>query len=128
MSYKEKMPRNWFGETPFFQLYFVREGSSVLMALYCLNLFIGLNALNGGEASWNEWLDWQSTSGMILFSAVSLAGTLVHTITWFGMAPRAMPQIWIGNFRVSEQMIVQGQWVAFCVIALVLLFALSWGG
>ncbi len=90
--YVRPMKRTWFMDHPYYRNYMIRESSSILDGLYCLNLFDGLLQLTRGEVAWNSWVAFQAHPLMILFAIVTLCLTIYHSVTYFDMTPRVLPQ------------------------------------
>ena len=90
--YVRPMKRTWFMDHPYYRNYMIRESSSIVDGLYCLNLFDGLIQLTRGEVAWNSWVAFQAHPLMILFAIVTLGLTIYHSVTYFDMTPRVLPQ------------------------------------
>lgn len=127
MSYKPEMDPKWYLKSKVYRWYTIREASVLFMVIYCINLLWGLAALSSGEESWSHWLAFQCHPVVIIWSIISILFTLYHTATWFSMAPRAMPPIWLGNFKLPNKAIVLGQWAGFFTVAIVLIGLWIWG-
>lgn len=125
--YQPQMPRNWFLRHPFYKAYMVREATVVFMALYMLNLILGLCALVQGAEAWAGWLATQANPLMIAFSVVSMGMCLYHSLTWFAIAPKAVPPIFIGGKKLAPSVLVKGHWAAFAVVSVVVIACSLWG-
>ena len=126
-TYKPKMAKDWFMKNQFYKLYMVREASVIFMAIYCFNWLVGLYCLKQGEASWNNWMAFQQNGFVMIFALFSAIISAYHTYTWFDIAPRAMPPIFIGDTKVKGKTITLIQWASCAVAAVILLLLLTWG-
>ncbi len=125
--YQPQMPGNWFMRHPFYKAYMLREATVVFMALYMLNLIIGLTALVRGPEAWSGWLAVQANPLMIVFSVLSLGMCLYHSLTWFAIAPKAMPPIFVGEQKLAASVLVKGHWAGFALVSVLVIAASLWG-
>ncbi len=124
--YVRSMDR-WWLRNSFFTRYMIREATSVFLGLYTIVLLIGLVALSLGEASYERWLATMAHPAFIGFHIVVLAAACYHTYTWFGVSPKAMPSVRIGNAPLTPALIIRGQYLALAIITLVVLVAVASG-
>ena len=113
--------QGWWRRNPFYRFYMLREATSVFLALYALLLLYGLYALTVGEAAYEAWLTSLRHPLYLLFHALALAAALLHAFTWFNVAPKAMPPVYLGKRRVRDRTVVWGQFVVFAVISILML-------
>ncbi|RMF15063.1 MAG: fumarate reductase subunit C [Gammaproteobacteria bacterium] len=119
-TYRPTMPKNWYLKNPFYTRYMIREATSVFVGLWMLNLTVGLWRLSQGEAAWQGWIDLQGEPWMILFSLITLGMAIYHTVTWFAIAPRAMPAVIAGK-KVNPDLVGKAHWAGFVVASIVVL-------
>jgi len=102
----------WLGEWHYLK-FILRELSSLSVAWFvALTLFQVRALLNGPEAYARSTHRLQSPL-MIALNAIAFCFVLFHTITWFNLAPRAMP-VRMGGKRVPEFLVAApnyGLWV-----------------
>jgi len=118
--YRRPIKRSWWVEKAFFTKYMVRELTSVFVGLYSLILLLGLYRLTQGPLAFGAWLIGISSFPSVVLHLMILGAALFHTITWFNIAPQAMP-LQIGDRKVPERPIVIGHWVAAAVLSLLVL-------
>ena len=111
----------WWRRNPYFVRYMLREGTSVLLAIYALILLFGLAALGGGEDAWNGWLASMQNPLAVLFHFAALVAAVYHAITWFGVSPKAMPPIAVRGQPLPDTLIIRSQYGAALVISLIVL-------
>jgi len=124
--YHRRTDRFWYLHRPVYRKYMLREASSVLIGLWMLNLIVGILRFSQGEAAWNVWLDWQQHPVMLVFSGLTLVMAMVHSVTWFAIAPKAMPKMIAGKPLVHQQVVI-GHWLLFTLISVLILLCIYWG-
>jgi fumarate reductase subunit C len=111
----------WWRRNPFYIFYMLREATSVFVALYALQLLYGLYTLAVGEAAFDAWLVSLRHPLFLVFHGVALAAALLHAFTWFNVAPKAMPVLYLGSHRVADRTLVWAQYLIFAVISVAIL-------
>ncbi len=109
----------WIGSWRYL-LFILRELTSVAVAWsVVITLWLLRSLLNGPEA-YARFTHRLQSPVMIALNGVAFCFLLLHTITWFNLAPRAMP-VRLGGKRVPEFLVAApnyGLWaVASAVIA-----------
>ncbi len=117
----------WWRRNPFYIFYMLRESTAVFVALYALQLLYGLYMLSIGEAAFDTWLASLQHPLYLVFHTVALAAALLHAFTWFNVAPKAMPVLYLGTRRVADRTIVWVQFLFFFVISAAMI-GLALGG
>lgn len=112
--YVRQMDSGWWKKNPFYRFYMLREGTSVFAVWVSLVLIYFLVDPAG-------FFGFISNPVIIVINIVALLASLLHTKTWFELAPKAV--------NVSEKqnaMMVKGLWGITAVataIILLLVFA-----
>lgn len=110
--YVREMNAGWWTSHPYYRFYMIREGTAFFAIWVSLLLTCGM-ANPGGI------IRVLSNPLVILINIAALAASLLHTKTWFELAPKAM--------NLTEQqngMVVKGLWgVTLIASAVVLLVA-----
>ncbi|RKF14511.1 fumarate reductase subunit C [Alginatibacterium sediminis] len=122
--YTREMKADWWRKDSFFTMYIIREGSSLVIALYCFMLIAGLFSLTQGQSSFETWLGFISHPITIVFQVLTLVWTLYHSYTWFQLAPKAA-NLWMGEKRVPDSWIVNAMYAALAgcsALGLIILF------
>jgi fumarate reductase subunit C len=125
--YLPKQSRWWWTRNAFYRRYMLREGTSVFVLLFSLELIVGLLQLQRGEASWNNWLNMLAQPLFIVFNLLALIAVLYHAVTWFKLAPKIMV-VRIGDWRLPESSMVVGQWLGMLLVSAVLIGLVIWAG
>ena len=113
----------WWLKNPYFVRYMIREGTSVLVALYAIVLLVGAASLASGEAVYQSWLAALASPLAVLFHLAALAAALYHMVTWFAVSPKAMPPIYLGENKLPDKLIIGSQYAAAAAASLVILIA-----
>ena len=100
--YHRKLPKSWWLQKGRYTSYMVREATCVLIAAYTVLVLIGLYRLSQGPAAYDAFLQAVQSPPGVAFHVVALVFALIHTVTWFGLAPKAMP------LRMGEQAVPAG--------------------
>lgn len=122
-AYRRKLSANWWRSHPWFRLYMLRELTSIPVGLYMLNLIWGLVTLGNGAEAWQGWLEAQSNFVMITLSLLAFAAVCFHMVTWFTIAPKAMPNQ-IGEIKIPHKTITLAHYAATAVISVVVLIVI----
>jgi fumarate reductase subunit C len=68
-----------------------RELSCVFIGAYSVLIVVGLHRLSQGRAEYGAFLDALQSPLAMVFHAAALVFALIHTVSWFSLAPKAMP-------------------------------------
>jgi len=103
----------WWLKKPTYFLFVMRELSSVFVAWFAVFLMMMVFAIGSGEGSYQKFLDWAASPVIVVINVVSLAFSLLHTVTWFALTPQAMVVRGPGGrqVRAMKEVRVAGRWV-----------------
>lgn len=125
--YTRPVKKHWYLKNTAYKTYALREATSIFAGLWMLNLLFGLLRLSQGPIAWLSWIEWMQHPVMLVFSLVTLGMALFHTVTWFAIAPKAMPG-YIAGIKINPIHVTLGHWAGFIVFSLfVFLFFLTGG-
>jgi fumarate reductase subunit C len=122
-TYRTKPSIFWWLRKRSYQLFALREISSVFVAWFVVVTTVFAWSAAGGSERYEGFLDVMSNPILVLLNVVALAFLLLHTVTWFNLTPKAMPVRLprmipsVGGRRVPSIAIVAGQWVGFAVVS-----------
>lgn len=120
------MPSSWWKSLPFYRFYMLREGTAVTTVWFSIVLIYGLYALKDGPESWDGFVSFLQNPVVAILNLITLAAALLHTKTWFELAPKAS-NIVIKDEKMGPEPVIRGLWVVTAVITVVILFvALFW--
>ena len=103
------------------RVHMAQELSSVFIGGYALLLLWGVKALAAGPEAYQAFLTSLSSPLSLGLHWLVLAVTLFHTVSWFGVTPKAMP-VQIGEEFLPGGIIVGGHYVVWIALSLFILF------
>ena len=96
--------------------FILREISSVFVAFFVVIILLQLRALSRGPEAWAEFQKCLQTPLLLTLNTVSFLFLVLHTVTWFYAAPRAMV-VRVRGKRVPELLITGPHYVAWLVLS-----------
>ena len=115
-AYRQPVSRYWWAQRRSYVLFMLREISCVFVAWFVVYLLLLVNALGAGRDSYARFLDWSANPLVIALNIIALIFLLVHAVTWFGLAPRAMV-VHIRGQRVPPRAVLAGHYAAWLVMS-----------
>jgi fumarate reductase subunit C len=112
----------WLGEWHYLK-FILREISSVFVAVFVIETLLLISALREGPAAYERYLQLMARPAMLVLNVVSLFFVVFHTITWFNLAPSAMP-VRLGGKRVPDVLVAAPSYVAWVVVSAVVAWLL----
>jgi fumarate reductase subunit C len=117
--YRRPMPVTWWLHQRAYFLFMVRELTSVGIAAYLVLLLLMVNRLAAGPQSYEAYLRWLASPGMLLFHVVALAAALFHTVTWFNLTPNVLV-VRLGEQRIPAAIVAGVNYAAWIAVSIVL--------
>ena len=105
----------WLGKWAYVK-FILRELSSVAVAWTVAIILFQIRALVRGPESYTRFEDRMSSPWMIAVNIIAFAFLLMHSITWFNLAPKAMV-VRIRGKRLPAMLISGPQYLAWIVIS-----------
>jgi len=118
--YHRPVTASWWRKSAFYRFYMLREGTALPALWFSLEMIFGLFALKRGAESWAGFVDFLQHPIVLFLNMVALAAALLHSKTWFDLAPKAAVIV-LGDKKLSSGPIVKGLWVAMGLVSLVIL-------
>ena len=116
----------WLGKWPYVK-FILRELSSVAVAWTVGLILLQVWSLIRGQEAYLRFEHVMSSPWMIALNVIAFAFLLLHSITWFNLAPKAMV-VRVGGKRLPAVLISGPQYLAWVVIsAIVLAIVMSRG-
>jgi fumarate reductase subunit C len=115
-TYQRPLPLFWWLERRSYLLFVLRELSSVFVAWFVVYLLLLVNAVGDGAASYQSFLDWSGRWWMVAINVIAMLFILLHAITWFGLAPRAMV-IKVRGRHLPPAQIVAAHYLAWLLLS-----------
>ncbi|WP_288751838.1 fumarate reductase subunit FrdC [uncultured Escherichia sp.] len=124
--YVRPMTSTWWKKLPCYRFYMLREGTAVPAVWFSIELIFGLFALKNGPEAWAGFVDFLQNPVIVIINLITLAAALLHTKTWFELAPKAA-NIIVKDEKMGPEPIIKSLWAVTVVATIVILFvALYW--
>jgi fumarate reductase subunit C len=123
MTYRQPVSLFWWTRRRSYLLFVLRELSSVAVAWFVVHFLLLVTAVHRGPAAYQEFLGWSASPLILVVNLVALAFVVLHAVTWFSLAPKAMVVRMQGQ-QVPPQMIAAGHFGAWVVVSAVVAFVL----
>ncbi|HJZ58624.1 MAG TPA: hypothetical protein VKE74_27025 [Gemmataceae bacterium] len=113
--YRPRMSTYWWMKRWSYLAFILRELSSVFVAWFVVFLLLLIAAVGSGDEKYRAFLDWAARPWVVVLNLVSLAFVVLHTVTWFNLAPQAMavrvrgkrvPGIWIAASNYAAWVLI----------------------
>jgi fumarate reductase subunit C len=112
--YRERVSTYWWVGSWRYLLFILRELTSVAVAWSVVMTLLLLRALLVGPEAYARFTHRMQSPVMIALNAIAFCFLLLHTITWFNLAPRAMP-VRVGGKRVPEFLVAAPNYVLWVI-------------
>lgn len=99
--------------------FIARELTSICVAVYSMVLLFYVWAVLKGPEAFEMFSEAMRSPAVIVLHLLLLGGLLFHSISWFGLAPKAMV-IKSGEERVPDMAIVLMNYVGWVLISVLL--------
>ena len=114
--YRQRISVWWWLQNRSYAIFVLRELSSVFVAFYAVVSLWQLRALVQGPEAYADFLAWLRTPLFLALDSVALLFVLLHAITWFNLAPKAMAMRLRGK-RVPDWIIVGLNYFAWLLVS-----------
>ena len=113
---------SWWRNNGFYRFYMLREGTAIPALWFSIEMIFGLFALKRGAESWDVFIGFLQHPVVLFLNLVALAAALLHSKTWFELAPKAAVIV-IKEKKLSPRPLIIGLWIAMAVISMAVLAA-----
>jgi fumarate reductase subunit C len=124
--YRPRMSTWWWLKRGSYLLFIMRELSSVFVAWFVVYLLLLIRAVSHGEDGYQRFLGWSGSPVVLLLNFVSLLFIVYHAITWFNLAPQAMP-VRLQGTRVPGTWIAASNYLAWALVSALVAWILLGG-
>jgi fumarate reductase subunit C len=121
--YQQPVSLFWWTRRRSYLMFVLRELSSVAVAWFVVHFLLLVTAVHRGSGTYQEFLDWSASPLILLVNLVALAFVVLHAVTWFSLAPKALVVRMQGQ-QVPPQMIAAGHFGAWVAVSAVVAFVL----
>jgi succinate dehydrogenase subunit C len=124
--YRKRVSTWWWAEQWRSFKFILRELSSVAVIYFVGLLLWLLWSLGQGPDKYLEFQGWMRDPLALAFNVIAFLFVIYHSITWFNLAPKAMP-IRLGGKRLPEWMIAAPNYALWIVISAVIAWLILGG-
>jgi fumarate reductase subunit C len=124
--YRQRMPIFWWARRPSYLLFVARELSSVFVAWFVVYLLLMVWAMGRGEEAYERFVSWSANPIVLTVNIVALAFVVLHSVTWFNLAPKAMV-VKLRGRRVPASLVGAahfGAWLVISAVVAVIVYGL----
>lgn len=117
--YRQPVPLLWWLRRRSYLVFMLREVSCVFIVWFVVFLLLLVRAVGSGAGAYRDFLDWAANPWVVALNLVALAFVLLHAVTWFQLAPKAMV-VRVGGRRVAPRVVLAshfGLWAVVSAIA-----------
>ncbi|MFV8049426.1 fumarate reductase subunit C [Mycobacterium sp. 48b] len=116
-TYRQPVPLLWWTRRRSYLRYMLREASCKAVAWSVVYLGLLVWALGSGRHEWFQ--NFSRHPLVIALNLLVLAFLLLHTVTWFSLAPRAMV-VHLRGRQVPAGAVLAGHYAAWLVVSAVI--------
>jgi len=124
--YRKRVSTYWWLQRWEYLRFVLREVSSVFIAFFVVTTLAQLYALGHGPEAYAKFQSWLSSPFVVTLNAISFLFVVFHSVTWFGLAARAMV-VRVAGKRVPEILISGGHYAGWLVVSAILAWFLLGG-
>ncbi|GEL17411.1 fumarate reductase subunit C [Pseudonocardia asaccharolytica] len=114
--YRPRTSVFWWVRRRSYLLFVLRELSCVFVAWFVVYLLLLVAAVHRGNDAYQGFLQWSGQPGMLVLNLVALAFVVLHAITWFNLAPKAMV-VRLHGRRLPSRIVAAGHFTAWLVVS-----------
>ncbi len=122
--YRRRVSTYWWLGRRSYLLFILRELSSVAVAFSVVFTLGLLRALCNGPEVWADFQRIAANPLVIAMNAIAFLFLLLHTITWFNLAPKAMP-VRLGGRRIPDFWLAAPNFVVWLFVSAAIFWLLG---
>jgi fumarate reductase subunit C len=112
--FRSRMSTYWWLTRWSYLAFILRELSSIFIAWFVVYLLLLVRAVIQGDSRYQQFLGWSGSPVVLLLNLVSLGFVVLHTVTWFNLAPKAVV-VRVRGKRVPGSWITATNYVAWAL-------------
>ena len=117
-AYRQPVDKYWWAKRRSYLLFMLREISCLFVAWSVVYVLLLVRAISAGPDSYGRFLDWSANPLVVSLNVVALIFLLLHAVTWFNLAPRAIVPHIRGR-HVPARAVLAGHYAAWFVVSAV---------
>jgi fumarate reductase subunit C len=119
--YRPRMSTWWWLQRGSYLMFILREVSSVFIAWFVVFTLMQIRAVNAGGESYKAFVAWCQHPAVLILNIITLGFVLLHSCTWFNLAPKAMVMR-MGGKQVPPKWIVASNYAAWGVVSVIVVW------
>jgi fumarate reductase subunit C len=123
---RPKVSTYWWLSRRSYLAFILRELSSIFIAWFVVYLLLLVRAASQDDAAYQQFLAWSGNPAVVLLNLVTLLFAVLHSITWFNLAPQAMV-VRMGSMQVPGFLIAGSNYAAWVVLSALVAWLLLGG-
>lgn len=116
--YRRRMSTYWWMRRWSYLAFIAREVSSLFIVWFVAFTLWQIRALSHGKASYQQFQAWTRHPFIVTVNVIALIFVMIHSVTWFNLAPKAMVVHWRGK-RVPSKWIAGPNFAAWALLSLI---------
>lgn len=124
--HRRRMPIFWWLRRLAYVKFISRELTSLAVLYTAVLLAAQIWALSQGEESYKRFGELLSRPLVVAVNGVVLVGLLFHTVTWLGLAPRALV-VRLGHRRLPNGAVLAAHYFAWIAVSALIVWGLVGG-
>lgn len=114
--YIRKFKKTWWLGQSRYIIYMLRELTCLFIGAYSIVILVGLLRLSQGRAAYDAFIGALQSPLAIGLHLLVFIFAIFHTVTWFGLTPKAMP-LRIGQYPVPAIVIISTHYIGWLVVS-----------
>ena len=119
LTYRRLVSKWWWVRKRTYFVFVMRELSSIFIAWLVVYLLILVSAVSRGEAAYETFQGFAEHPLVVAVNVVALVFVVIHTITWFGLTPKAM-DVRLRGRPVPDAAVIASQYVGLAVVSAII--------
>jgi fumarate reductase subunit C len=115
-EYRPRMSLWWWLSKWSYLLFVLRELSSVFVAWFVVFVLLCIRAVFQGDGQYQDFLAWAANPVVVLINVIAFLFLILHTVTWFGLTPQAVPARLRGR-PVPAAAVIASQYVGWAAVS-----------
>ena len=122
--YRKRYPIFWWLEKLTYVKFITRELTSLAVCYAAVFLMLQVWVLSKGQATYERFLDFLTSTPVLIVHGVVLVFLLFHSVTWFNLAPKALV-LRLGRWRIPDVIVLAGHYAAWLVATLLVVWLVA---
>ena len=119
--YVAPVTSSWWNKRGFYRFYMLREATAIPTVWFSCVLLYGLWAFGQkGSGSAENFIHFLQHPLVLGLNILTLVATLLHTVTWFNLAPKASNVV-IKDEKLSPVIQIVALWIVFLIASITIL-------